>query len=104
MWKEGIEGHHQDSARVEKFSNVEKTIYTPGSSAGISVNVLSSLEAPPENILEDSDAFTSYLSTTVSSLLSLIGIEADSVESVEYLLLAQLISTAWRAATSALRI
>ncbi|OOZ48354.1 hypothetical protein BOW39_10970 [Solemya velum gill symbiont] len=95
MWKESIEGHHQDSARVEKFTNVEKTIYTPGSSAGISVNVLSSLEAPPANILEDSDAFTSYLSTTVSSLLSLIGIEADPVESVEYLLLAQLISTAW---------
>ncbi len=95
MWKEGIESHHQDSARVEKFTNVEKTIYTPGSSAGVSVNVLSSLDAPPENILEDSDSFTSYLSTTVSSLLSLIGIEADPVESVEYLLLAQLISNAW---------
>jgi len=95
MWKNGIESHHQDSARVEKFSKVKKTIYTPGSSAGVSVNVLSSLEAPPAQILEDSDSFAAYIKTTVSSLLSLIGVEANPVESKEYILLAQLISTAW---------
>ena len=95
MWKSGIESHHQDSTRVEKFSKVTKTIYTPGSSAGVSVNVLSSLEAPPTEILEDSDSFASYIKTTVSSLLSLIGIEANPVESKEYILLAQLMSTSW---------
>ncbi len=95
MWKDGIESYHQDSARVEKFSNVKKTIYTPGSSAGVSVNVLSSLEAPPAQILEDSDSFAAYIKTTVSSLLSLIGVEANPVESKEYILLAQLISTSW---------
>ena len=95
MWKSGIESHHQTSERVDKFTNVEKTIYTPGSSAGVSINVLSSLDAPPSQILEDSDAFSSYIKTTVSSLLSLIGIEADPVESKEYILLAQLITAAW---------
>ena len=95
MWKNGIESHHQDSVRVEKFANVKKTIYTPGSSAGVSVNVLSSLEAPPSQILEDSDSFAAYIKTTVSSLLSLIGVEANPVESKEYILLAQLISTSW---------
>jgi hypothetical protein len=95
MWKKGIESYYQDSARVEKFSKVKKTIYTPGSSAGVSVNVLSSLEAPPTQILEDSDSFAAYIKTTVSSLLSLIGVEANPVESKEYILLAQLISTAW---------
>ncbi len=95
MWKGGIESHHQNSDRVEKFSKVEKTIYTPGSSAGVSINVLSSLDAPPTEILEDSDAFSAYINTTVSSLLSLIGVVADPVESKEYILLAQLITNSW---------
>jgi hypothetical protein len=95
MWQEGLASHHQDASRVEKFGNVDKTIYTPGSSAGISVNVLSSLDAPPAEIMEDSDLFASYLSSTVSSLLSLVGIEADPVESKEYILIAQIISTSW---------
>jgi len=95
MWKQGIESFHQDSHRVAKFQAVKKTIYTPGSSAGVSVNVLSSLDVPPDEILEDSDSFAAYINTTVSSLLSLIGIEADPVESKEYILLAQLISTSW---------
>ncbi len=95
MWKNGIESHYQDSTRVEKFSKVKKTIYTPGSSAGVSINILSSLEAPPAQILEDSDSFAAYIKTTVSSLLSLIGVEANPVESKEYILLAQLISTSW---------
>lgn len=95
MWKEGIEAHHQSAERVQKFHGVEKTIYTPGSSAGVGINVLSSLETPPIEILEDADAFASYIKTTVSSLLSLVGIDADPVESKEYILLAQLITTAW---------
>ena len=95
MWKKGIENSHQDSKRVAKFSAVKKTIYTPGSSSGISINVLSSLETPPPEILDDSDSFSSYINSTVSSLLSLIGIEADPVESKEYILLAQLITNSW---------
>jgi hypothetical protein len=95
IWKKGIESYHQDSARVAKFSAVKKTIYTPGSSAGVSVNVLSSLEVPPAAILDESDSFSSYINSTVSSLLSLIGIEADPVESKEYILLAQLITHSW---------
>ncbi len=95
MWKKGIESFHQDSERVDRFSRVTKTIYTPGSSAGISVNVLGSLDVPPQQIIEDSDSFSSYINTTVSSLLSLIGLESDPVESRETILLAQLISTSW---------
>jgi len=95
MWENGIAGHHQDRARVAKFAAMQKTIYTPGSSSGVSINVLSSLETPPEEILDDSDSFSSYINSTVSSLLSLIGIEADPVESKEYILLAQLITQSW---------
>ncbi|MCK5725458.1 MAG: ATP-binding protein [Thiotrichaceae bacterium] len=96
MWKSGIEDHHQDSERVAKFASVKKTIYTPGSSSGVSLNILGSLESPPQQILDDTDSFSSYLKTTVSSLLALISVEADPLESKEYILIAQIIHRAWR--------
>jgi len=95
MWENGIASFHQTKERVAKFDKVKKTIYTPGSRSGVSVNVLSSLEVPPPQIMEDSDSFSSYINTTVSSLLSLIGLEADAVESKETILLSQLIATSW---------
>jgi len=97
MWKGGIERDHQDETRVAKLHAVEKTIYTPGSSAGISINILGSLEAPPQEVLNDADTFASYLKSTVSSLLSLIKIEADPVSSKEYLLIAQILANKWTA-------
>ena len=95
MWQNGVESSHQNTDRVERFTNVKKTIYTPGSSAGVSVNVLSSLDVPPPQVMEDSDSFSSYINSTVSSLLSLIGLEANPVESKETILLSQLITTSW---------
>jgi len=96
-WKEGLESWGQSSDRVQKFHDVQKTIYTPGSSAGVSINVMSSLEAPPAQILEDGDTFSSYLKSTTTSLLSLVGINADPLESKEYILLAQIITKSWLA-------
>jgi len=96
MWKQGIESFGQDSSRVAKFAAVDKTIYTPGSSAGVPINIVSSLELPSRAILEDSDSFASYLSATVSSLLALVNIEANPLESKEYILLAQIIKNAWQ--------
>ena len=97
MWKEGIESSGQNAQRVEKFHQVKKTIYTPGSSAGVAINIMSSLETPPAQIMEDSDTFASYLKSTTSSLLSLVGIDADPLDSKEYILLAQIITKSWLA-------
>jgi len=95
FWKEGIESWGQDSGRVERFHKVPKTIYTPGSQAGVPINLMSSLQAPPAAIMEDGDNLATYLKSTVSGLLALLGIEADPLESKEYILLAQIISYAW---------
>jgi len=95
MWKEGIESWGQDASRVAKFHRVPKTIYTPGSSAGVPINILSSLDVPPPEVMEESDTFASYLKSTTSSLLSLVGIDADPLDSKEYILLAQIITRAW---------
>ena len=100
MWQKGIKGDYQDEERVAKLHNIEKTIYTPGSSAGISINILGSLDAPPTEVLNDADTFASYLKSTVSSLLSLIKIDADPVSSKEYLLIAQILANKWTAGQS----
>lgn len=56
---------------------------------------MSSLDTPPSEVLEDSDTFASYLKSTTTSLLSLIGINADPLDSKEYILLAQIITKSW---------
>lgn len=94
-WREGLESWDQDTSRVEKYTSVEKTIYTPGSSAGISINIMASMGVPPQEIMDESDTLASFLKSTVSSLLSLIDIEADPIDSKEYILLAQIISDRW---------
>ena len=95
MWKEGISSWGQTSERVARLQAVPKTIYTPGSSAGVAINIMSSLDAPPAEVMQDSDTFASYLKSTTTSLLSLIGINADPLDSKEYILLAQIISMSW---------
>jgi len=95
MWENGLEASGQDKARVQKLAEVEKTIYTPGSSAGVSVNILASFSAPTQEILEDSDTLASLINTTVSSLLSLISIKSDNINSKEHLLLSNIIYHFW---------
>ena len=90
MWREGLRASYQDLSRVKKFAAVEKTIYTPGSSAGVGVNILGSFEAPSAEILDDSDTLTSLINTTVSSLLALLDIDADPLSSKEHLLLSNI--------------
>ena len=96
MWREGIESWDQDSERVARFAAVPKTIYTPGSSAGVPINLMGSLDVPPARIMEDADNFGSYLKSTVTGLLALLGIVADPLDSKEYILLAQIIARSWQ--------
>ena len=100
MWKEGIESWDQDTERVARFAAVPKTIYTPGSTAGVPINLMGSLEVPPAQIMDDADNFASYLKSTVTGLLSLLGIVADPLDSKEYILLAQIIAKKWQAGHS----
>ena len=61
------------------------TIYTPGSNAGVGLNIIGSLQAPgagadPEIVGDEIEGF-------VSGLLSLVDIEADPLSSREHILL-----------------
>ncbi|WP_353662242.1 DUF87 domain-containing protein [Hydrogenimonas sp. SS33] len=95
MWKKGIESFDQTPERIRRFKEHDTTIFTPGSEAGVSVNVLGSLDAPGPETLEDADALASAIGSTVTSLLALVGIDADPLESREYILIAQILKKGW---------
>ncbi|RBQ30524.1 hypothetical protein CRU92_11660 [Arcobacter sp. FW59] len=85
LWKNGIQKDFQDISRIKKLKdNADFTIYTPGSNAGVQISILSSFKAPAIEVLEDNELFTSLISSTVSSILSLIDekSEATSKESI----------------------
>jgi hypothetical protein len=90
LWENGLKASYQSKTRVKKFADVEKTIYTPGSSAGIGVNILGSFTAPSQEVLDDTDTLSSLINASVSSLLGLLGIESDPINSKEHILLSNI--------------
>jgi DNA helicase HerA-like ATPase len=98
MWTRGLAEWGQDGARIQRMRDaVDLAIYTPGSTAGIPVSVLSSFAAPPEPMRDDREALAERISTTVTGLLGLVGIDADPVKSREHILVATVLDAAWRA-------
>ncbi|MDA0171376.1 DUF853 family protein [Solirubrobacter taibaiensis] len=73
------------------------TIYTPGSEAGVPLNVIGSLAAPSLSWDSEAETLRDEIESVVTSLLGLVGIAADPLASREYVLLANLIEHAWRA-------
>ena len=74
-------------------------IYTPGSSAGLPISILRSLDAPPPALLEDRELFGERVGTTATSLLTLAGIDAEPNRSREHTLLTAILNAAWSTGT-----
>ncbi len=93
-WQEGLAGWQIAPDRIAALrSAVAFTVYTPGSAAGRGLNVVGSLSAPPDGTLAEdvADEIESY----VTSLLSLLGLDADPLASREHVLLSSLIQNSW---------
>ncbi|MFH2092244.1 MAG: DUF87 domain-containing protein [Pseudomonadota bacterium] len=96
-WKTGLADWGQGTDRIAALrSKTDMTIYTPGSSAGVPVSVLSSFMAPANDVLNDTDTLNSLVSSTATSLLSLVDISGDSLQSREHILLSSLFLHFWR--------
>jgi hypothetical protein len=97
LWAEGLGGWQQDGARIQRFRDAaEVAIYTPGSNAGVPVSILKSFAAPAADVREDGELFRERISTTVTGLLGLLGIEADPIQSREHILLSTIFDHIWR--------
>ena len=96
-WREGLEAWDQNAERVRLLSeSAEFTVYTPGSDAGIPLSIVSSFSTPPDEVLDDSDLMRDRVSSTATSVLSLLGIDADPVKSREHILLTIILDHCWR--------
>ena len=97
-WKKGLESWGQDAARIRKMRDtVEMRVYTPGSSYGRPLTILKSFNAPNKQVLNDPDLLGDRICSAVSGLLSLLGIDADPIQSREHILISNILSNAWRA-------
>ncbi|MEN8210558.1 MAG: DUF87 domain-containing protein [Thermodesulfobacteriota bacterium] len=97
-WKSGLESWGQGPERIAALKKkTEMTIYTPGSSAGVPVSVLSSFKAPSDEILNDTDTLNSLVNSTTISLLALINVKGDPLQSREHILVSSLLLYFWRA-------
>lgn len=98
LWKKGLAGWQQDGERIARLkAAADFTVYTPGSDAGVPVSILSSFAAPDAKTLDDREALRDRINATATSLLGLVGIDADPVQSREHVLLSTLLDTNWRA-------
>src|SRR5690606_23744208 len=96
--KKGLEDWGITSDRLRQVAeSSDVRIYTPGSTAGTPVNVLGSLDAPELSWDEHAETLRDEIEGVVSSLLALVGIQAEPVSSPAHILLANLIENEWRA-------
>jgi hypothetical protein len=97
LWRSGLAEWGQDGERIRRLREAaEFVIYTPGSSAGVPVSILRSFDAPAGTILQDPDLLRERISTTVTSLLDLLGLDADPLQSREHILLSSILEAAWQ--------
>ena len=97
-WKSGLADWAQEPARIGKFKDsVDVAIYTPGAQTGLPLSVLRSFAPPSADNVADSSALRDRVSSVVSGLLSLLGRDADPIQSREHILLANILETNWRA-------
>ena len=97
FWKKGLADWGEDGARIRRFRDaVDLAIYTPGSLAGIPLSILDSFGAPSAALRGDAEMLRERVASTATSLLGLLGIDADPVKSREHILISTLLDAAWR--------
>ncbi|MGD8336186.1 MAG: ATP-binding protein [Desulfobacterales bacterium] len=98
MWRKGLAEWDQEPERIARLrAAADFAVYTPGSSAGLPVNVLRSFAPPPPEMRSDADLFRERIQSTVTALLTLMGIDADTIISREHILMSNIFEQAWSA-------
>ncbi len=97
QWKDGLADWDVDRERLHALKEAAHfAVFTPGSDAGIPVNILASFAAPRLPGQGGREALREKISATVTALLGLIGLEdIDPVRSREHILLSNILEHAW---------
>ncbi len=100
-WRDGLAQWGQSGERIARLREAaDLAIYTPGSEAGLPISILSSLSAPPPEVVADGDLLRDRVQTVVGSLLALLEIESDPMRGREHILLSNIFDASWRAGRS----
>lgn len=95
-WSKGLADWHQDGERIRRMGEAaEFVLFTPGSRMGRPLSILKSFEAPDDAVLEDREMFTDRVANAATAVLSLLGIDADPLQSREHILLSQIFQANW---------
>lgn len=95
-WKEQLGSWGITESRLQAYRRSSRfSIFTPGIDAGLQISVLSSFEAPPDGWEGNEGKYRQKLSGIVRAILSLIGINAEPLESSEHVLLANIFEYNW---------
>ncbi len=95
--REELAAHDITPERIARLrDNADFRIYTPGSSIGIGINVLGSLQAPKLDWTDHAETIRDEIEGLVSSILVLAGIDSDPVSGPEHILLSMIVETWWR--------
>lgn len=95
-WKNGLASWGQGLDRIKALKeSVDYTIYTPGSDAGIPINILGSFAAPKVDFETEAEMLRERIQGTVAALLGMIDSKEDPVRSREGILLATLFEHYW---------
>jgi len=97
-WKKGLQEWEITQEDLRKLqSSVDRTIYTPGSSKGIPVDILTSFNSPGVEWEENEESLREMISSTVTALLTLVGFkDIDPLRSREHILIANIIEHSWK--------
>jgi hypothetical protein len=97
LWKQGLTDWGIDQARLQELTNsAQFAVFTPGSDAGIPINILASLKSPSIAWEANKETLRERISGTVTALLGLVGMQnIDPVRSREHILLANIFENAW---------
>ena len=92
-WASGLADWGIDGPAIGRLvSGHRSVVLTPGSTAGVPVDLFGSLQAPAS---DDPEVRADEAESIVSGLLGLVGIEADPLASREHILLVNLLQKAW---------
>lgn len=97
LWRNGLGDWGIGPDRLARLrEGSEMILYTPGSKAGVPVNVLHRFDPPALDWETHEETLRERIQGLVSALLSLVGREADPLQSPEHVLLSLIVEHVWR--------
>lgn len=95
-WKAGLADWGIDSERMRHLKNhAEVTLFTPGSSAGVPLDVLHSFDPPGDAADQDPELLREQIAGAVSALLGMLERKGVTARSREHILMATILEERW---------